>query len=225
MMEENRVTFTENDRLILKSYKTMIEGLADYLGSGYEFVLHSLENLNESVVQIINGHHTGRKIGAPVTDLALSMLSELETEESRGHISYNTKNKKGDPLKAVTIVIKGEDNKNIGLLCINFYLNTPLSEIISNLNNSGDNNAGNTYAKENFVDNIDELIFQAVKKVQKEVEMDESVPHLLRNKIIVSKLYNQGVFQFKDAVVKIAEILGISKNTVYMHLRAMNSTD
>lgn len=221
-MEKNKVTFTENDRLILKSYKTMIEGLADYLGSGYEFVLHSLENLNESVVQIINGHHTGRKVGAPVTDLALSMLTELEQEEDSGHISYNTTNKKGEPLKAITIVIKGEDNKNIGLLCINFYLNTPLSDIISNLSNSKEHNVGNTYAKESFVDNVDELIFQAVSQIQKEVEMDESVPHLLKNKIIVSKLYKQGVFQFKDAVVKIAEILGISKNTVYMHLRSIN---
>ncbi|WP_080873087.1 helix-turn-helix transcriptional regulator [Oceanobacillus timonensis] len=224
-MAKNSIPFTENDRLILKSYKTLMEGLADYLGSGYEFVLHSLEDLNESVIQIINGHHTGRKVGAPVTDLALSMLTELEKKENSGHISYNTTNIKGEPLKAVTIVIKGEDDKNIGLLCINFYLNTPLSDIILNLNNSWEHNAGNTYAKESFVDNVDELIFQAVSQVQKEVEMDESVSHLLKNKIIVSKLYHQGVFQFKDAVVKIAEILGISKNTVYMHLRAMNSSE
>lgn len=88
------VTFTENDRAILESYKMMIEGLANYLGSGYEFVLHSLENLNESVVKIINGHHTGRQIGAPVTDLALSMLSKLQRDGEKGYISYNVKNKK-----------------------------------------------------------------------------------------------------------------------------------
>lgn len=61
--------------------------------------------------------------------------------------------------------------------------------------------------------------------MQKEVEMDESVSHLLKNKVIVTMLYHQGIFQFKDAVVKIANILGISKNTVYMHLRAINSSD
>ncbi|MGE7656442.1 helix-turn-helix transcriptional regulator [Bacillus altitudinis] len=217
------VTFTENDRTILESYKMMIEGLANYLGSGYEFVLHSLENLNESVVKIINGHHTGRQIGAPVTDLALSMLSKLQRDGERGYISYNVKNKKGEPLKATTILIKGDNNKNIGLLCINFYLNTPLSELISNLSNSSD--SAETYASETFVENVEELISQAVSQVQKEVEMDESVSHLLKNKVIVTMLYHQGIFQFKDAVVKIANILGISKNTVYMHLRAINSSD
>lgn len=217
------VTFTENDRAILESYKMMIEGLASYLGSGYEFVLHSLENLNESVVKIINGHHTGRQIGAPVTDLALSMLSKLQRDGEKGYISYNVKNKKGEPLKATTILIKGDNNKNIGLLCINFYLNTPLSELISNLSNSSD--SAETYASETFVENVEELISQAVSQVQKEVEMDESVSHLLKNKVIVTMLYHQGIFQFKDAVVKIANILGISKNTVYMHLRAINSSD
>ncbi|MEK5298440.1 helix-turn-helix transcriptional regulator [Bacillus sp. FSL R5-0659] len=217
------VTFTENDRAILESYKMMIEGLANYLGSGYEFVLHSLENLNESVVKIINGHHTGRQIGAPVTDLALSMLSKLQRDGEKGYISYNVKNKKGEPLKATTILIKGDNNKNIGLLCINFYLNTPLSELISNLSNSSD--SAETYASETFVENVEELISQAVSQVQKEVEMDESVSHLLKNKVIVTMLYHQGIFQFKDAVVKIANILGISKNTVYMHLRAINSSD
>ncbi|MCG7337430.1 PAS domain-containing protein [Sporosarcina sp. ACRSM] len=198
----------------------MIEGMADYLGSGYEFVLHSLENLNESVVKIINGHHTGRQVGAPITDLALSMLSKLQQEDEKGYISYNVKNKKGEPLKATTIVIKGENSKIIGVLCINFYLNTPLSEVLANLSSSN----GAAYASETFVEDVDELIYQAVNQVQKEVEMDESVPHLLKNKVIVTMLYNQGVFQFKDAVVKIAEILGISKNTVYMHLRAINSS-
>lgn len=220
-MKKINVSFTEKDRLILESYKIVVEGLANYLGSGYEFVLHSLENPNESIVQIINGHHTGRKVGAPVTDLALSMLSKIQKEDHGGYISYHVKNKKGESLKATTIVIKGEDNKIIGLLCINFYLNTPLSEIISNLNHSSD--TVETYATENFVENVDELIFQAVSQVKKEIESDESVPHLLKNKVIVTKLYSQGFFQFKDAVVKIANILGISKNTVYMHLRAVNS--
>ena len=36
------------------------------------------------VVKIINGHHTGRTTGAPITDLALSMLSRLENENRPG---------------------------------------------------------------------------------------------------------------------------------------------
>ena len=66
----SNIVLTETDRAILSSYKRMCDGLSDYLGSGYEFVLHSLEDLDHSVIKIINGHYTSRKEGSPITDLA-----------------------------------------------------------------------------------------------------------------------------------------------------------
>ena len=69
---------TEIDRKILQSYDTVLDGLAEYLGEGCEIVLHSLENLEQSVIKIVNGHHTGRTIGAPITNLAMEMLEEIQ---------------------------------------------------------------------------------------------------------------------------------------------------
>ena len=86
-MSEYNVPFTDEDHRILSSCVTLVEGLADYLGGGYEIVLHSLEDVEHSVVKIINGHHTGRTTGAPITDLALSMLSRIENENRPGYIS------------------------------------------------------------------------------------------------------------------------------------------
>lgn len=119
-MSEYNVPFTDEDHRILSSCVTLVEGLADYLGGGYEIVLHSLEDVEHSVVKIINGHHTGRTTGAPITDLALSMLSRIENENRPGYISYFSRNKKGEPLKAATIAIRGVGGRIIGLLCINF---------------------------------------------------------------------------------------------------------
>ena len=62
--------FTETDFRILDSYKSVLDGLAAYLGDGYEIVLHSLHDLDHSVIKIINGHYTGRREGFPITDLA-----------------------------------------------------------------------------------------------------------------------------------------------------------
>ena len=47
----NYLTLTETDKTILESYKTVLDGLAEYLGDGYELILHSLENLEHSVKQ------------------------------------------------------------------------------------------------------------------------------------------------------------------------------
>lgn len=131
-MEKETVVFHSVDRKILESYKSVIEGMAEYMGTAYEFVLHSLEDYDHSVIAIINGQHTGRSVGAPITNLALEMLGKIEHSEHSDHISYFTKNKDGAPLKSTTIAIRGYGNRIIGLICINLYLNTEFDVVIRN---------------------------------------------------------------------------------------------
>lgn len=216
-MKDYNVHLTLIDRIILDSYKIMMEGLADYLGGGYEMVLHSLEDTEHSVIKIINGHHTGRTEGMPITDLALQMLEEIEKDGEKSYVSYFTKNKKGEPLKSATIVVRGEEEKIIGLLCINFYLNTGFYEVLSNY--FPEESTHSLVKSETFANNLDELILSKVKEVRKTVMEDREVLPSLKNKEIINTLNQQGVFTLKDAVVKVADYLGISKNTVYMHIR------
>ena len=49
------ISFVKEERLILNSYIPVVEGLAAYLGPSYEITLHSLENLDHSVIKIMNG--------------------------------------------------------------------------------------------------------------------------------------------------------------------------
>ena len=70
------ISLTETDHHILKSYYSILEGLDQFLGEGYELVLHSLEDLDSSAVKVINGHYTGRKEGAPYRPCA-SHISEV----------------------------------------------------------------------------------------------------------------------------------------------------
>jgi predicted transcriptional regulator YheO len=48
---------------------------------------------------------------------------------------------------------------------------------------------------------------------------DPEIAAINKNKEIVIRLEEKGIFNIKDAVVKVADQLEISKNTVYMHLR------
>jgi predicted transcriptional regulator YheO len=215
-MKDYTVRLTVIDRMILESYKSMLDGLAHYLGDGYELVLHSLENMEHSAIKVVNGYHTGRKEGAPITDLALAMLGEIQEDREKEYVSYYTKNKNGEQLKSATLAIRGEGSKIIGLLCINFYLNTSFADILSNFIPT---EAKTISKSENFVSNVDELIESSVAAVREEVEENHQIRQSLKNKEIVLRLYNQGIFELKDSVVKTAIHMGISKNTVYMHLR------
>lgn len=216
-MDHFSVVLTPADRTILESYKTMAEGLSDYLGSGYEIVLHSLEDMDRSVIKILNGYHTGRREGAPITDLALDMLSKIRQSGAAPYVSYFTQNKKGEPLRSSTIAILGEHGRVIGLMCMNLYLNTPMADILSTL--TPHHLHLPTDVSETFSDTSRDMIESTVRQVQTQVQADASICASLKNRAIVSLLYEKGIFNLKDAVIRTAELLDISKNTVYLHLR------
>lgn len=102
----DHLTFSSTERKILESCAAAMDGLALYLGEGYEFVLHSLEDLSHSVVKIINGHYSNRKPGAPITDFGLNLLRDLEQKQKpEPQVYFNYQN--GTLLKSTTIPILG----------------------------------------------------------------------------------------------------------------------
>jgi predicted transcriptional regulator YheO len=211
------------DRMILESHKMTMDGLAAYFGEAFELVLHDLIDLDHSIIKIINGFHSGRKEGAPITDFALSMLEQIkqsglpEAGYSRPFISYFASSKYGKPVRSTTIVIFGEKKRPIGLLCINFYLDSPLTSLLQNFSPV----SPAEYAAEHFISDSNELIARSLEKTKAGVLADDSIPVSQKNKEIVTLLYYQGVFKLKDSVQTISRDLGISKNTVYLHIRAL----
>lgn len=217
IMKNPSIILTENDKIILESYKNIADGLSEFLGSGYEIIIHSLESLDSTIIKIINGHHSGRTIGAPITDVALSMVTKLEEDNGQSFITYFTKNKKGEQIKSSISAIYGENNRVIGLFCVNFFFRTTLSEFLNSFINPSISE--NDSISENFVDNAEDLMIGALEEVKKIVYNDLSISSSNKNKEIVSLLYQRGIFNLKDSVITISNHLGISKNTVYMHIR------
>jgi predicted transcriptional regulator YheO len=194
-----------------------MEGLAAYLGNAFEFVLHDLRDLDHSVIKIVNGEHSDRKEGAPITDLALSMLKKLSEGKSSPYIAYHAKNRFGKPVKALTLAISGERNRVIGLLCINFYYDTPFSVILESFFSKKQVD----YVSENPINDSDELIRKALENTKAEIHTDDKILPSLKNKKIISLLYYQGIFKLKNAVNLVARDLNLTNNTVYMHIRAL----
>lgn len=106
-MNNNYLQLTEMDKTILDSYSLFVSRLSSYLGDGYEVILHSLENLNSSAIQVFNGHYSGREVGSPITDLALYMLDDFKNNSIDRDIKYFNKSKSGATLRSCTIPIEG----------------------------------------------------------------------------------------------------------------------
>ena len=209
------LVLSPTDKVILESYKILVDGLSAYLGEGYEIILHSLEDLDHSVIKIINGHYTERCEGAPITDLALTMLEDLNRRSSLEVKAYFN-HKSGKTLKSVTIPVVGEQRRIIGLLCINFRMEISVFNFLTQFL---PNEASNISSSETFNKNADGLLISALEDAKAQIYGDKSVNASNKNKEIIRLLYQRGIFNIKDAVASVAEDLGISKNTVYLHLR------
>ena len=221
-MSPKYISLTATDKQILESYKIMIDGMAEYMGEGYEIILHSLQNLDRSVIKIINGHYTGREEGAPITDLALSMLSKIAESKEIKSLCYFTKDKAGVTLQSTTIPIVGENDRIIGLLCINFHTEISFAKMLSAFMPTSDNS---TQIMENFTDNVDNLISTALEEARNKVLPNPKISAANKNKEIINNLYQKGIFNIKDSVLKISQILNISKNTVYLHIRNLEEKE
>jgi predicted transcriptional regulator YheO len=146
------------------------------------------------------------------------MLEKISGEKGPSYIAYHAKNRMGKPVKALTSAIFGREKQVIGLLCINFYYETPLSAILESFlpKNHVD------YVSENFINDSDELIRKVLEKTKAEIYAADDILPSQKNKEIINLLHYQGIFKLKNAVKLIARDLGLTNNTVYMHIRALD---
>ncbi|EKZ9200208.1 PAS domain-containing protein [Vibrio vulnificus] len=221
MMSVNQVRFTNEDREALKSYYRLADTIADLIGPHCEVVIHSFESLENSVVKIVNGHHTGRKIGSPITDLGLRMWSRFEKTGEVSPKSYFTNSADGSLLKSTTCVLDGPNKKPIGMLCINMNLSFPFPEIIKTL--LPQCTSANSLVHENFSNNANDVIQQALASAISEIENNTSVTAKGRNKAIVRHLFENGIFELKETTTQISESLGISRQAIYKFIREFKS--
>jgi predicted transcriptional regulator YheO len=98
------------------------------------------------------------------------------------------------------------------------YYETPLSGILKSL--LPPDRGG--YIQENFINDSDELVLKDLKKTKQDVLGDAKITLSRKNKEIITALYRQGIFRLKNAVNIISQDLGISRNTVYPHIRSLD---
>lgn len=207
-------SFSDEDRQILNSYFAVVDGVSALIGDHCEIVLHSLEDLEHSAIYIANGHNTNRHIGAPITDLALKSLHNMQSESVSA--PYFSRAKSNGLMKSVTIAIRNRNQRIIGLLCININLDVPVAQFMRAFLPP---NAQNQTSAVNFASSVEELVAQTIENTVEEITLNLSVANHNKNRQIVASLFEKGIFDIKDAINLVAERLNISRHTVYLYIR------
>ncbi|MDD5015380.1 MAG: helix-turn-helix transcriptional regulator [Atribacterota bacterium] len=207
----------------LEKYIPLVKTIAEMFGKKCEVLIHDFSNPQHSIAVIENGHVTGRKIGAPITDLALSIWKKggYENKNADRVVNYKTKSKDGKILKSSTVFIRDNQKKIIGCICINYDLteHSMFHKVMDEFCTTVDLDKEKSEKEiETFTSDVNEvlknIIQEAIEKIGKPVSLMQK-----EDKLMVAKIADEkGAFLIKGAITQLAKEINVSRFTIYNYL-------
>ncbi|MGG4495161.1 helix-turn-helix transcriptional regulator [Brevibacillus reuszeri] len=204
---------------ILASYIPVVEGLAKTFGSHCEIVLHDLTDITSSIIAIHNGHISGREIGSPVTNRALKALRTAKISKENYDLNYRNDTIKGKQIKSSSIYIKDEHGQVIGSLCINIDM-THLAiaqSVLSDILAISDKHESDK-TEESFPPTVSDLMEQMVADCLQRTGKPIALMQKEEKIQFIHELDEMGLFLIKGAVQHVADLLDVTKFTIYNYL-------
>lgn len=197
---------------LLNFISRLSDGLGQTLGKYCEIVVHDFASPESSIIAIANGSLTGRKVGDTLDALGFQLL---KTHPAADLINYNTKTKEGKELRSSSIFLRDEKGQIFGALCLNIDV-TGLRKAQEWLQEAL--GTGNTTIGEGFEHTVDEVLetmiqsaFASIGKSASELTREDKVT-------VVANLEARGAFLIRYSVEHVAELLGLTKYTIYNYL-------
>ena len=212
---------------LLRQYVKLTEFLGAALGPDYEVALHDLTDKNRSIIAIANGYISGREIGAPLTNMALSVLKDESYEWQDYRLHYSGVSAAGNALRSSTMFIK-EDGKLIGMLCINFddsrfhsFAQQVLTlchpnQFVQALEQPPEGEHASR--PETFRNSTEAVAPDAIAHELERLGVPAKRLTSEERLLIIAALEESGIFLLKGAVKDVAAGLGCSQASVYRYL-------
>ncbi len=211
------------DPSILETLKRVAAGVVAVVGPHCEVVVHDFGDLEHSVVAIA-GSVTGRKPGAPVPDLSFT-TGELGCD-TPDQLNYHSKIGPRN-LQSSTIFIRDGENQPLGAVCINvdysehLQVRDLLEKLTTPVRESSELVVSDTFARD-----VDELIELAVANFlhQEEIAGVDTMSHDEKLRLI-QRVEERGLFQIRGAVNRLADILNVSRASIYNYRATLKNGD
>jgi predicted transcriptional regulator YheO len=198
----------------LKVMTQVVEGLAEMLGPGVEVLVNEFSHPQDALVAIA-GDVTGRKPGAPLSDMVLKQLRQGKL--TKNMINYTSQAPDGRDIKSSTILVRDDEGQVLGCLCFNIDLtHWKVAKRLIDF-----------YCKsEPPEDPVPELFKPDVESmldihIQEVLEMSATPVSLMKkdDKLkVVQELDERGIFMIRGSVSRVANALNVSRYTIYNYL-------
>lgn len=197
----------------LSSYFSTAEAITHLFYPYAEVVLHDLDS---GLISAIYNNFSKRKVGDE------SLLEELENDEEFPDVFpvYLKTNWDGRKIKSISSTLRDRKGKAVGLLCINLDLSK--WEEMHHFLGSWLINATHPQPAVLFKDDWREKINSYVTDYLAQAGTTLKMLNKEKKKALVLALYQEGAFKAKNAAHYVAEVLDISRATIYNYLKVNN---
>ncbi|MFY4718309.1 helix-turn-helix transcriptional regulator [Streptomyces sp. LaBMicrA B280] len=181
-----------------------------------EVVLHDLRDPDRSIRAIENNLST-RQVGDPATELGLSRIADPAFPDVVQN--YPNRFPDGRPAKSTSIGIKNAEGRYIAALCLNLDVSvlSPVALTLANLV-ATDRGHGDTP-----LETLRDRHARELRRAVEEFSAERGAPprSLSRpdKKALVQQLNRDGYFESRDAAQTIADLLGVSRATIYNYAK------
>lgn len=222
--EQECVEQNNTESVLVHRYGGVMEGLAEMFGQHCELCLYSLTEPGQPLLKQVQGEQGVHLVGEPMPEsLALHVTALLAG--SVRHITYFAQTRLGAPIKTSLQLLVNAQGEALGLLCIYLHLGAPFHELLGELMPKPQLAQRVEVSPENFNNNVEELVTLTVERTIEGINANGLVANHLKNKHIVTTLYEKGIFDIKDAIAMVSSKLNISKHTVYLYIRQKKRDD
>ena len=201
----------------LKKYIPLVDFLAEVFGDDAEVVLQDVSDFNNSVISIRNNHISGRKLGAPATNLVLKVMNGNFTDKNYV-TNYRGVSAVGKVVRSSTYFIKDDKNVVVGMLCINIDIDkfVQLKNHLDSMLKLPEEIFEKTTEK--FSVSAEGLASDSIETILEESGISPERMSQEEKMEVVYKLDKNGVFLVKGSICKVASVLNVSNATIYRYL-------
>ncbi|MEU2711444.1 PAS domain-containing protein [Streptomyces sp. NPDC007205] len=206
----------EADEHLIREAEKIAVALGRMFPGLCEVVLHDLRDPRHAI-RAIENNLSGRRVGDSATELGLARIEDPDYPSVIQN--YPNQFPDGRPAKSTSIGIKNATGQYIAALCLNLDVSvlSPVTLALSNLV------ATETEHREQALETLRDRNTRALRRaVEAHAAERAATPRSLSRddkKALVRQLQRDGYFDSRDAAQNIADLLGVSRATVYNYAK------
>ncbi|MCC5474668.1 transcriptional regulator [Streptomyces sp. NPDC059680] len=206
----------EADEHLIREAEKITMALGRMFPGLCEVVLHDLRD-PEHAIRAIENNLSGRRVGDSATELGLARIEDPDYPSVIQN--YPNQFPDGRPAKSTSIGIKNAAGEYIAALCLNLDVSvlSPVTLTLSNLV------ATDTEHREQPLETLRDRTARELRQaVEAHAAERAATPRSLSRedkKALVRQLQRDGYFDSRDAAQTIADLLGVSRATVYNYAK------